>query len=957
MVRRLPAILLVMLTAMSVSAQSLDRSVRSAVSDYFAGYSCNVSTSSPVKVKSTVISSAGKTISVTLDEVYSYQLLTQEMVEETYAGLRSALPSQARNYALTIISDDREISQLVPESLRKDYKGDHPYRKVRNDGPAWVTPLSKPYKVDKGLTGHHLAVTPSHGYYYSIKDSVWKWQRPSLYSTREDLLTQSIVYPFLIPMLENAGAVVWSARERDWQVNQVIVDNTSPRSQFRRSGKWEEVFGQGYSQDSSRICQAQTASAERIQARRKPDASVTWRPSVPEDGDYAVYVSYRSFPQSISDAHYTVHHAGGTTEFLVNQKIGGGTWVYLGTFHFHGGTSDNAKVVLDNSSSSEGVVSADAVRFGGGMGDVSRFGQTSGKPRYLEGAKYYARFAGAPDSVYLKYDNKDDYNEDIQTRPRFTNYISGGSAFNRINEGAGVPIELSLALHTDAGYGQDSIIGTLGIYTTRHNDGVLGSGISRDISRDLAHFVLNGLDEDMTRVIGQDWNLRGLWDKNYCESREPNVPSMILELLSHQNFKDMKFAHNPMFRFEVARSVYKSLLRYEAFMNGTDYCVQPLPVTHFRITETGNRGQQLKLQWNPAIDPAEPTAKPDGYIVYTRIGDGGFDNGTHVRRNSFEFTPEPGLIYSFKVTAVNDGGESMPSEILSASLARKSRYTVLVVNGFQRVSSPYIIDSPDEQGLDVSEDFGVQYGVAPVFSGIQQGFDPEKIGIEDEGGLGFSGDEYDGMLVAGNTFDYAYVHGRSIRTLPECSFVSCSRAALEDGLVSLEDYMVVDLILGLQKRDYSDVFNGDGFQTFPASLRKIIDDYLSGRGRLLVSGSYVGADLRSAEERDFLKNVLHCSWGGSVRDGSEDSVTGLKSTIGLSRDPGKTFYPLQYPDIIQPEPDGVAIFAYSKSRYSAGTAYLGRNSRVVVLGFPIENIKENNMRDRVMASLISYLMQ
>ena len=32
-------------------------------------------------------------------------------------------------------------------------------------------------------------------------------------------------YPYIIPMLENAGAIVYTPRERDWQRNEVIVDN------------------------------------------------------------------------------------------------------------------------------------------------------------------------------------------------------------------------------------------------------------------------------------------------------------------------------------------------------------------------------------------------------------------------------------------------------------------------------------------------------------------------------------------------------------------------------------------------------------------------------------------------------------------------------------------------------------------------------------------------------------
>lgn len=69
-------------------------------------------------------------------------------------------------------------------------------------------------------------------------------------------------------------------------------------------------------------------------------------------------------------------------------------------------------------------------------------------------------------------------------------------------------------------------------------------------------------------------------------------------------------------------------------------------------------------------------------MVYTRIGYGGFDNGTYVKGTSFTVKAEPGLVYSFKVTAVNKGGESFPSEILSAYKAKRSKGTVLIVNAF-----------------------------------------------------------------------------------------------------------------------------------------------------------------------------------------------------------------------------------------------------------------------------------
>ena len=69
------------------------------------------------------------------------------------------------------------------------------------------------------------------------------------------------------------------------------------------------------------------------------------------------------------------------------------------------------------------------------------------------------------------------------------------------------------------------------------------------------------------------------------------------------------------------------------------------------------------------------------------------------------------------------------------------------------------------------------------------------------GSLGHSGNELEGMKIAGNTFDYPFIHGKAIQAAGKYSFVSCSDEAVENGLVTLEDYPVVDYILGLEK-DY-----------------------------------------------------------------------------------------------------------------------------------------------------------
>ena len=122
--------------------------------------------------------------------------------------------------------------------------------------------------------------------------------------------------------------------------------------------------------------------------------------------------------------------------------------------------------------------------------------------------------------------------------------------------------------------------------------------------------------EDLSQQLGISWTRREIFDRNYSETRQPEVPSTIIEILSHQNFADMKLGHDPNFKFLMARSIYKSVLKFIATQHATPYTVQPLPVTDFAACLQPD-GQVL-LSWEATIDPLEPTAQPDGYIIYMR---------------------------------------------------------------------------------------------------------------------------------------------------------------------------------------------------------------------------------------------------------------------------------------------------------------------------------------------------
>ena len=87
----------------------------------------------------------------------------------------------------------------------------------------------------------------------------------------------------------------------------------------------------------------------------------------------------------------------------------------------------------------------------------------------------------------------------------------------------------------------------------------------------------------------------------------------------------------------------------------------------------------------------------------------------------------------------------------------------MIVNGFDRLSGPATVESPFLQGFDLNTDPGIPYINTPAFCGTQQSFDRSRIGRETKDGLGYSGSELEGRLIAGNTFDYPFIHGKAIQ--------------------------------------------------------------------------------------------------------------------------------------------------------------------------------------------------
>lgn len=900
-----------------------------------------------------------RTLNVQLSPSFAAQDFTASSVRFYYKRLAKALPRPYNKYKLTIMAGGLSIEQLVAGS--KCEKGmPNAWGKTEYEGAPWVMNDSRPYFVSHGLFDRHLSLWASHGRYYDGKKDRWKWQRPNLFGTTEDLFTQTIVIPYLIPMLENAGAVVFTPRERDWQKNEVIVDNGG-RGYVEDSGKetWKTAQEKGFAYHAGTYRDGENpftqGTARAVKATKK--AGVSWasyQPNIPQGGKYAVYVSYQSLKNSVSDAQYIVMHKGQRTVFKVNQQMGGGTWVYLGTFDFDRGNNEFNRVVVTNSSSESGMVTTDAVRFGGGMGNIERGGSCSGMPRCLEGARYSAQWAGAPYSVYSSKNGSDDYGDDINVRSNMTNWLAGGSTYVPTLEGKKVPIELSLAVHSDAGYTtvNDSIIGSLAICTTSFNDGRLNSGVSRMVSHDFADSLLTGLQRDISGKY-RKWTRRYLWDRNYSETRKPEVPSAIIETMSHQNFADMRRGLDPNFRFTLARSLYKTILRFVNGNHSVPSVVQPLPVSNFRIERNSSGG--LRLSWIAEKDEQEPTAVPTSYIVYTSEDGMGFDNGTVVYTSSFDFEAKKGVNYCFKVTALNRGGESFPSETLAAYLSKSAHAKdILVVDGFSRLSGPAVVDDYSRQGFDLGSDIGVSYGVTAGWNGRQQCFDKSRAGSEGEGSLGYCGDELAGRFIMGNNRDGSVCHVKDIAMSGAYNVVGCSLEALDNNLVKLDHYSLVDIAFGLQRNDGHSLVV---YKTFSETLQSKLRSYVKSGGRILVSGAYVGSDMTQPHEKSFMSDVLKTTFTGTDTNAGNNMVDGLGLSFDIIRQINDRHFAATSVDRIA-ACDGRSFAAMRyQDGSTAGVAYDGSDYKSFVMGYPYECINNVRTRQQVMKGLLGFLLK
>ncbi|MFN2285942.1 MAG: N-acetylmuramoyl-L-alanine amidase, partial [Anaerolineae bacterium] len=410
----------------------------------------------------------------------------------------------------------------------------------------------------RSLAGKTVYVSAGHGWQWSYGSEAWRPQRGVNQGIIEDHNNAEAVGQYLIPYLENAGATVIPVRERDWNTARVIVDNDQGAPGYVETGMWATSVLTGYVGGTYRF--ASTVAGT-------PTATASWQIAVPHQGAYALYAWVYPGENRVPDAHYTISHAGGTTDVWLDQRIRQQTWRYLGTFPFYAGT---ATVTLDNASASNGtVVIADALRLGSGSFDsldgiVTDATFPAQRPWWETATFYYSQWMG------LNYDDWEGFN-DVTARPMFARWNHAGSGEDA----------LYISWHTNGYTGT-----TRGTESYIHNEDTLtrtlgSSELQTAVHTELIHDIRVGWDAawvDRGRRQADLGELRMLWD----DDPATRMPGVLLELAFHDNPEDAQALKDPRFNQLAARAIYQGVVHYFEQRDSVDLVTLPEPPTHLR---------------------------------------------------------------------------------------------------------------------------------------------------------------------------------------------------------------------------------------------------------------------------------------------------------------------------------------------------------------------------------------
>ena len=779
------------------------------------------------------------------------------------------------------------------------------------------------------LSGRVVFTSGGHGWNWT--GSSWALDRPSLAGMNEDTGNVDQMTMFAYQCF-NAGATVVPMRPVGNQTNEVVLDNVSPSVTW--AGSWT---------DSSSAVYFGAAGAlpyRFANASLAETATATYTPNIPVAGFYPVYGWALSGANRVNQL-YRINHSGGQSLVRVPHQLVGGGWVYLGTYYFNAGVNAAAgAVIISNQvegTNTTGVVVADAIRFGNGMGDVNEGGGVSTYPREDECSRMWIRRALGQGQSTSPYDNGN-----VGAPPRMAaemNREAEGNIFKRIYIG----------FHSNATTGNTNTATARGVTALWNNPGLSTNvATSSDTPNQyrLAQLLGTEVNSDMLSISAPPlefaWaNRASITYANpsfaYGEINNNIIldefDATIVEVAFHDNTVDAALLRDPKTRNWIARSVLHGYIRYLNQFDGVPLNFPPEPPYNVRVIGGSN---QAVVAWNAPVSQAGSGAA-SGYVV-SRSSDGyGFGNPVTVSgATTLSFTITnlvAGTDYYFRVSAVNGAGESTPSETVGCRLAA-SPYSsrVLYVNGFTRY----------DRTLNLRQTLGVENYKPPGHdrnTGAIERVSPRR----------------------NNSFDYVVPHGKSVVASSLMAFDSCQVQAVTNGMVNLLNYGVLIWACGNQTVAQ---------RTFNPTAQSKIAAFRAAGGHLFVSGADVAWDLGrttgpTAADRAFLTNQLHAALGNDTNNSSGiftfSPVAGslfVGNATGTFDDGSKGIYWVGSPEALTPVGLGAAS-ALTYPGYSGGSAAIrydgsAGGGKVVFFGFPFEAVTSAALRTSMMDDILKF---
>jgi len=810
----------------------------------------------------------------------------------------------ARRTGQTEWRDIRSLLPTLPPVPRKEHE---PVASEPN--PYLGFPRSGTTGTAGALAGKTVYLSAGHGWYYN--GSAWTTQRGNTVGIVEDLSNTEIISYYLAPMLRNAGALVFTARESDRNAVSVTVDdadatNLPANGAYEESDGWTESTGTGWGRLTTPFATGDAPFSAGHYRVTEPATGrwARWTPNLPTGGRYQIFVSFRPMSDRAPTARYEVRHAGGMTTVVVDQRHHGNTWFPLGEFTFFGGYSvDKGSVTLLADTTAGGsYVIADAVRFGGGTGIIDRDGGVSGRPRWEEAARYHAQLLGAPATVYDTSDT--DNSDDVTTRSRWAAWE---------NE-SGWDDSVFISWHSNAYNGNARGTST---YVYGPNDPGTGwEPAAQEGSEELATLLHNGVVAALRDGWDAAWPVSGsglysAWFGELNPSYNNEMPACLIELAFHDNTTDSNALRDPRFRLIAARAATQAVIQYFADRDTLEAVYPPDTPRMVRTTAIGPHEAIISWEAPPDSPRTLYGDAPTGYIVQRSADGFAFDDGVEVE-GATSFTAQDLYPYSvdyFRVIAYNDGGRSFPSPVVAVR-PKSDGAQVLIVDGFERL----------DRGLLVSQDLS-SYGLGAVMRMF---------------------------LERMNTFDYVRAHALALSDL-SYSFDSVQKSALET--IDLTVYDAVLWFTGEQST--ADVTVTPAEQTH-------LCDYLDGGGILFISGSEYGWDLYhmgDATDQAFFTDCLGLSYlGDDAGTYQAATVTGGEDVFNgsLSFDDGSFIYNADYPDLIEAAGDGITFLGYGDGTGGGAGVVTGGDRKVAALGFPFETILDADTRRTLLGGILAW---